>query len=279
MTQGCAMLRDRLMTGLVKVPFFLLVLALVPVAVVQADVCPEPNGEDSTACYLPDGAAVHGTIESKGDIDAYKIELPSAGTLLRLDLTDLPADYDLFLGDENNSILGRSEREGPVPEALELTIQAAGTYFAYIWGNPSRAVDPSRPYTLRLTLAASAEAPTRADQPQPEPTPMPDPGPAAASAALNCPEPNDKVGNACLLPDGGEVREFINQPGDIDTYRLEVPAPGTRVRVELTDLPADYDLYLAAEDLQLHGRSVQEGLPRRSSRRPSRRPVGTTCWW
>jgi hypothetical protein len=56
-------------------------------------------------------------------------------------------------------------------------------------------------------------------------------------------EPNDGFGQAYLISAGVQYSGCIPTPGDLDYFRFAV-ALNTRIRVELFDLPQNYDLYL-----------------------------------
>lgn len=131
----------------------------VPEIAAQGDGCPEPNDDPATACPLTSGSDVQSVIDRPGDVDTYKLIVYGGGQV-SLDLTGLPADYDLYLVDANGGVLGQSVHEGTAPEQLQLTVQP-GTYYAVVQADPSRDVNPSQPYTLRLTqtgLAAPADS-------------------------------------------------------------------------------------------------------------------------
>lgn len=119
----------------------------------QVDGCPEPNDDLASACPLTSGSAAQSYIELSGDVDLFRLDVPTGGQM-DLELGDLPADYDLYLADGNGSLLAQSVHEGTATELLERTVQA-GTYFAVVQSDPARAVDSSRPYTIRLTVTAS----------------------------------------------------------------------------------------------------------------------------
>ena len=60
-------------------------------------------------------------------------------------------------------------------------------------------------------------------------------------------EPNDSGAAAQQLqPDTGVQQSAISSGGDVDYYKIPLPAAGTRLEVHLTNLPADYDLALYA---------------------------------
>lgn len=145
--------RDLVCCGLrVATVLALAMLASTSVGTVRADACAEPNEAPAAACDLPADTPVAGALESSGDVDAYRFVVTAARTVGRLDLTGLPADYDLYLADGDGHLIGQSVREGTADEFLELTLQP-GTYFAYVQADPARVVDPSNPYTLKLRLS------------------------------------------------------------------------------------------------------------------------------
>ena len=150
----------RLRLGALVLP---LLLNVGPIAL-AADPCPEPSDTWDQACPLADGATVTGWIETRDDIDAYRVDLP-ASRKLRAELTNLDADFDLFLTDLNGNVLRQSNQEGTTAEAVELNVTEAGTYFLFVTIDPARPHDPTAAYTLRVTYPAG---PVRAAGSPPE---------------------------------------------------------------------------------------------------------------
>src|SRR4051812_28713588 len=68
--------------------------------------------------------------------------------------------------------------------------------------------------------------------------------PRVAAQTDACPEPNDDLTSACSLTVDTVVHAYISGPDDVDTFRFTVTSGG-QVQIDLTDMPADYDLYLA----------------------------------
>src|SRR3954454_16048094 len=89
------------------------------VAWTQTVDCPEPNNDLSTACDLGNDALLQGVLDNPGDIDVHRLNLTTGGRV-QADLTDLPADYDLYLSDANGGVVGQSVHEGTTPEQLTL---------------------------------------------------------------------------------------------------------------------------------------------------------------
>lgn len=120
-------------------------------ALAQADPCPEPNDEIVSACPLAAGVTLQSYIDHLGDVDIYRIDL-STLVELRLDLTDLPADYDLYLADGFGGVYGQSRLEGTAAEHISTQL-VAGVYFVVVQADPAREIDVTRPYSLRVEVA------------------------------------------------------------------------------------------------------------------------------
>ncbi|MCC7368370.1 MAG: hypothetical protein IT306_08105 [Chloroflexi bacterium] len=68
-------------------------------------------------------------------------------------------------------------------------------------------------------------------------------GPAAQGDP--CPEPNDSFQNACYLGPSSDAAGYISSARDVDAYRIEVLDFNTDVHVEMPEMPAAYELFLA----------------------------------
>jgi hypothetical protein len=124
----------------------------VSTVVAQGDVCAEPNDNPATACPLAPGVDSRATIDRPGDADAYRVEVGEDGAQVQIDLTELPADYDLYLADAFGGVYGQSVQEGTASEYLRLTLRQ-GTYYVYVQADPGREVDPGHPYLLQFAVA------------------------------------------------------------------------------------------------------------------------------
>jgi hypothetical protein len=120
---------------------------------VWADACPEPNDGPESACVLAVDAPVFGEISAQQDLDVYRFDALAPGTV-RVDLSNLPADYDLYLVDSSGEVLGSSVQESTAPERLEVALQQPGAYFVYVTVDPSRTFEPGASYLLQLGLVA-----------------------------------------------------------------------------------------------------------------------------
>jgi hypothetical protein len=133
-----------------------------------------------------------------------------------VDLTNLPADYDLFVVDEVGTILGQSIQEGFAPEYVDQVLPT-GTYYVYVHVDPGRNVDPTQAYTLNVSMQAPVAFDSAAE---------PTPSPVNAEAT---PHPID--GDATPDP----VAEATPHPIDGDATPYPVAAEATPYPVGVAD--------------------------------------------
>jgi len=117
-------------------------------------VCIGPARDPETACPLRMNVAVAGFLREPGESDAYRFTLQDPSTDVVADLTNLSADYDLYVVDESGAVRAQSMQEGTSPEHIEQLL-AAGTYYVYVHVDSGREPDPAQAYTLRLSQVAS----------------------------------------------------------------------------------------------------------------------------
>jgi hypothetical protein len=134
--------------------------------------CAEPFDRPETACVLVDGASAQGYLRARGARNVYRVDVPAAGVTIEADLSDLPADYDLYLTDSSGTGLASSVSEGILPERIRFPTTTEGTYFLFVVVDPERPFMASVPYRLTLTLSAPA---------RPGPSPSPTAAPATAA--------------------------------------------------------------------------------------------------
>jgi hypothetical protein len=124
-------------------------------------VCVVPDTNLVTACPISDGMVVPGYIEASGQTNSYRFEVGNQIMSVTADLTNLPADYDLYLADATGAILGESVNEGTTPEEIQ-SMLGPGTYYVFVHSDPARAFDSADPYTLQLSVLAPDAQPTGA---------------------------------------------------------------------------------------------------------------------
>jgi hypothetical protein len=112
----------------------------------------------ANACTLANGVSMDGYIESSGQSNAYRFDVAGPSMHVTADLTNLPADYDLYLVDAAGAALEQSIHEDVAPEEID-TMLGPGTYYLFVHSDPGRPFDGDNPYTLHLSvLPANAAA-------------------------------------------------------------------------------------------------------------------------
>lgn len=229
-----ALARLRLLIVLALVAAFALPAQPAP-ALAQADPCPEPNNGFTNACFVgPAAPTVQGFISAAADIDAYKFEVSGRLAQVRIELSGLPADYDLHVFNGNAGFIGESTNQGLTPDVLDVPL-IPGPYFVFV-NSSQGGFSPNRPYTLSITV-----------------TPIPDPRPGLKGDP--CPEPNEAFDRACPLTPGQLVFGMLAIQQDVDTYAFDVAEADSRVTAALGESPADFVFELLREDGSEEGRS------------------------
>ncbi|MFZ1703900.1 MAG: M43 family zinc metalloprotease [Saprospiraceae bacterium] len=94
----------------------------------------ESNNSKNTSATLPLGTTTTAKISSASDVDWYKFNNTSSQRNIRIDMTNLPADYDVILY-RNNSQVGISQNDGTSDEQITYNnSQGATTYYVKVYG-------------------------------------------------------------------------------------------------------------------------------------------------
>jgi hypothetical protein len=128
-----------------------MVVPLVVTATSPDASCATPAVGPVVACAIESGLTLPGYIREAGQTDAYRFAIRSSTMHVLARLSDLPADYDLYLTDEGGSVLGESVTDGTAPEEIDTTL-GAGVYYLYVHNDPSRPFDDSSPFEIHLEL-------------------------------------------------------------------------------------------------------------------------------
>jgi hypothetical protein len=123
---------------------------IVGVDLAQTAACPGLN-DVAAACALYPGGSAAADIPSPGDNRIYRFDQPLQVAIVHADLTDLPADYDLFLVDQSGTVVLESAGEGTSPEAVD-GVLPTGSYLLYVHSDPGRDVQPEVPFQLHLEI-------------------------------------------------------------------------------------------------------------------------------
>ena len=105
---------------------------------------------DPSLPELPTDNSRHGYICPEGDHDMYRFSVSSAYPLtITVDLTNLPADYDLELIGPNLYVAATSANSGTLSERIvHETNQAGGYWYVHVYPGPWNAFSATQPYKL-----------------------------------------------------------------------------------------------------------------------------------
>lgn len=95
----------------------------------------EPNDVMATAWYLGAGGRAYqalGTVDSAADEDWFSFDRDAAG-MIQIDLSTLPADYDLELYASDGTLLASSAAIGFASESISLLAPATDLYFVRVY--------------------------------------------------------------------------------------------------------------------------------------------------
>jgi hypothetical protein len=104
----------------------------------------------SEAAQIQPDTEYRGLICAAGDHDFFKVSR-AAGTRLRVQLYDLPADYQLSLYGPGGQWLDQSSNKGQRSEEIRHTAATSGDYYLRV-APRGMAFDALHPYTLRVTV-------------------------------------------------------------------------------------------------------------------------------
>jgi photosystem II stability/assembly factor-like uncharacterized protein len=93
----------------------------------------EPNETRTTAALISMNTEIKTQIASAIDVDYYKF-VPSVSGNATIQLTTLPADYDLYLYKSNGSQFGSSTNGGTTNESIVKSLTAGTTYYIRVIG-------------------------------------------------------------------------------------------------------------------------------------------------
>ncbi|MBL7803398.1 MAG: T9SS type A sorting domain-containing protein [Saprospiraceae bacterium] len=115
----------------------------------------ETNNTLSTAKTIPTGTAFTAQIATSTDKDYYKFQNTSTLRKVKVELTTLPADYDLRLY-RNGTQVGISQNGGTTSEIIKYNSNssAIATYTAYVYGY-NGAWSNTQCYTLKASLSST----------------------------------------------------------------------------------------------------------------------------
>jgi len=114
----------------------------------------ESNNTRSTAKVIPVNTAFNAQIAFSGDNDWYRFSNTSTNRRIKIELTNLPFDYDVQLY-RNNGLLATSENGGTTSETIILnTTNVSSSYFAYVYGFGGT-FSNTQCYNLKVSLSST----------------------------------------------------------------------------------------------------------------------------
>jgi hypothetical protein len=120
----------------------------------------EPNNTPPQSTYLGNNNQVSGLIPVVSDVDYFQFVSPGSSSIINISLTDLPADYDVWLYDQLGNKLASSLNLGLKEELITYNSNYAGMYRVKVaptgnqynpnecyklkyWTTPARLMNPS----------------------------------------------------------------------------------------------------------------------------------------
>lgn len=136
----------------------------------------EPNNSSATATPLASGVSRTAYVDSPADVDWFKVDVSTGGSLTFSLTVPSNSDYDLELyGPDNAFLLGSYQGTGQA-ENIAYATSVTGTYYGRVYGYPAGngSFNTATPYSLAYTfnttpvtlptVTVSASAPNAAEQ-------------------------------------------------------------------------------------------------------------------
>lgn len=113
------------------------------------------NNTAANAVSIPLNTNVNGTISSSTDIDWYKFNVTTAGTIT-VTLTNLPANYNIYLYNSSGTLLGSSTNSGTTNESISYSA-STGLYGVKV-SAPSGVFNTTSCYQLLVSTGSFLKA-------------------------------------------------------------------------------------------------------------------------
>lgn len=187
----------------------------------------EPNNSTSTPAIVTLPLAVNALIASGTDADYYRFTTTGTNNL-SITMGNLAGDYDVRLLNSGGTQLAISQNGGTTSESITYNNAAAGTYYIHAFGY-NGAFSATQCYALNAS---------------------------ATPVATNCDtwESNNTSGTAKVISVNTNIQAAIGTSSDVDWFRFNNTSSAPRIRINLTNLVADYDVRL------YRGASTQVGI-------------------
>ncbi len=113
----------------------------------------ESNNTSSTAKVIPVNTDINALISSTSDLDWFKFTTVSPNTNVQVNLTNLPADYDVKLYSSGLSTLATGQNGGTTSESIKRNTSTATTYYVRVYGY-NGANSTTQCYKLRVNASS-----------------------------------------------------------------------------------------------------------------------------
>jgi hypothetical protein len=115
----------------------------------------ENNNTTGAAKSISVNTNITARIGSSTDVDWFRFSNSSSARNIRIDLTGLPADYDVRLYNPSGTQVAISQNSGTTSEAITFNTTITGTWRIQVFGYQG-AFNATLCYTLRASISASA---------------------------------------------------------------------------------------------------------------------------
>jgi hypothetical protein len=115
----------------------------------------EPNNTYNRAKQIATGSVITALINPSGDLDWFKFSNTTSQKNVKVELYNLPADYDLQLCDKSGKVLVSSQNRGTTAETIIYNTTKATSFTVRVSGY-NGAWDQSNCYSLKVTLSSTA---------------------------------------------------------------------------------------------------------------------------
>jgi hypothetical protein len=113
----------------------------------------EPNNSQSASKLIIAGTEIYGLINPATDVDWFSIATSGSQKNIKIDLYNLPADYDVQLYDSKGKLLLTSGNRGTVVEVILYNTTKAGIYYIKVYGYGG-AYHATNCFTLKVSLSS-----------------------------------------------------------------------------------------------------------------------------
>lgn len=111
------------------------------------------NDTFQQAARIAPGFSFDAAIDSASDVDYFRFTVDSGPASINVALTNLPANYDVFLYGPDHALLASSTQSGTQSESITAAVRTAGEHYVRV-SSPG-GESSAQPYRLRVDVTAS----------------------------------------------------------------------------------------------------------------------------